>query len=79
MFDLKTGDVKEGSWIRTPPLISNVLRSIFRDADGLPTYPVRESNGMIQVLVNENARAQYEQKYWKGILDASGKSDGGYY
>lgn len=42
-------------------------------------YAVREAGGVMQVLVDVNARAQYETKYWKGILDASGKADGGYY
>lgn len=80
LFNLSTGDVKDTkSWIPTPAIVSNFLRFIFRDPQGVPTYPVREQNGMLQVLVNVNAREQYEKKYWKGVLDASGKADGSYY
>jgi hypothetical protein len=25
------------------------------------------------------AKAEFEKKFWKGILDAQGKADGGYY
>lgn len=79
-FDLRTGEVKDAkSWIPSPPLISNFLRVIFSEPQSIPTYLVRESSGMIQVQVNVNARAQYEEKYWKGILDATGKADNGYY
>ena len=45
----------------------------------LPTYPVRNSGGKIQVQINVNAKAQFESQYWRGILDAQGKVDGGYY
>jgi len=43
-------------------------------------YPVRKSlGGNIEVLINVNAQAQFEQSYWRGILDSQGKVDGGYY
>lgn len=80
LFDMKTGEVKDkASWVVSPPIISNAIRFLFPDPIGVPIYPVREENGVIQVCVNMNARGQYEQKYWKGILDASGKADGGYF
>lgn len=80
LFNLATGEVKDAkSWIVSPFLVSNILRFLFQEPIPLQTYPVRQEGGMLQVLVNINARAQYEQKYWKGILDATGKADGGYY
>ena len=42
-------------------------------------FPCRKSGGAVQALVNINAKAQFEQGYWRGILDAQGKVDGGYY
>ena len=69
----------KSSWIVSPPVISNILRFLFPEPAGVQSYNVRENNGMFQVCVNVNARAQYEQRYWKGILDATGKADGGYY
>ena len=38
-----------------------------------------EVNGVVQVLINVNAKAQFESNYWRGILDSQGKVDGGYY
>ena len=55
-----------------------ILRNVF-EPQGVYTYPVKSQGGKIQVQVNVNARAEYEQGYWKGILDAQGKSDGSYY
>merc|ERR1712194_399271 len=41
--------------------------------------PVRKQGGSVQVQINVNAKAQFESKYWRGVLDAQGKVDGGYY
>lgn len=79
LFRLSTGEVKEGSWISFPPLISSVLRLIFKNPAGVLSFPVREQNGMLQTCININARSEYEKAYWKGVLDASGKADGGYF
>ena len=53
------------------------------DARGLPhrafAVECRKSGNAIQVKVNVNAKAQFEEGYWRGILDAQGKTDGGYY
>lgn len=62
-----------------PIVISKLIRLVFSQPEGVPVYEIREVRGVMQVLVNVNARAQYEKKYWKGILDAAGKADGGYY
>lgn len=45
----------------------------------LQVFPVRSLGGKVQARVNVNAKAQFEQKYWRGVLDAQGKVDGGYY
>ena len=34
---------------------------------------VRESGGFVEVLLDVDAKAEFEKKYWKGILDAQGK------
>ena len=75
---METGKVK-GKWIPSPPVISNVLRFLFPDSIPIPTYPVREKDGAIEVLINIRAREQFEKQYWKGILDARGKADSSYY
>jgi len=45
----------------------------------MDTVQVRAKGGKVEALINVNAKAQFEQKYWRGILDAQGKVDGGYY
>ena len=40
---------------------------------------VRKQGSKVQALINVNAKAQFEQNYWRGILDSQGKVDGGYY
>ena len=40
---------------------------------------VRAKGGKVEALINVNAKAQFEQKYWRGVLDSQGKVDGGYY
>jgi nitrite reductase/ring-hydroxylating ferredoxin subunit len=76
VFDLKTGK-PVGSWCPSP--LGKLLYSRISSPTDLITFPVRKSGGAIQVLVNVNAKAQFESKYWRGVLDAQGKVDGGYY
>jgi len=46
----------------------------------VPVYPCRKGlGGNVEVLINANAKAQFEQNYWRGVLDSQGKVDGGYY
>ena len=40
---------------------------------------VKKTAKAIQVEVDVNYKAAYESNYWRGILDAQGKTDGGYY
>jgi nitrite reductase/ring-hydroxylating ferredoxin subunit len=74
-FSLKTGEVV-GQWC--PSGIGLLLGGLFEPA-GVPTYAVKKSGNAVQVQVDVNYKASYESNYWKGILDAQGKSDGTYY
>jgi hypothetical protein len=42
-------------------------------------FQSRVQGGNVQCLINVNAKAQFEQGYWRGVLDSQGKVDGGYY
>ena len=74
-FSLKTGEVV-GKWCPNFPF-SLLFAAI--EPVGLPVFKAKAGSGSVSVEVNTNARAQFEQGYWKGILDAQGKADGGYY
>ncbi|OSX70902.1 hypothetical protein BU14_0640s0008 [Porphyra umbilicalis] len=78
-WSLETGEVV-GQWMPSPPVVSSVLRLLFREPEGILTYPVRlTADSKIEVLVDADAKADFEKRYWKGVLDASGKANGGYY
>ena len=74
-FSLKTGEVV-GAWC--PAGIGKLLGGLF-DPIGVPIFPCKKSGSAIQVQVDVNAKANFESKYWSGILDAQGKSNGKYY
>lgn len=74
-FDLKTGEVV-GAWC--PSGIGKLLGGLFEPV-GVPVYPVKTSGKEVAVQVDVNYKANFEASYWKGILDAQGKSDGSYY
>jgi nitrite reductase/ring-hydroxylating ferredoxin subunit len=74
-FNMATGK-PEGKWC--PSLVGNLLGRLVTPTD-VPTFPVRDRGGKLQVQINKNAKAQFEQNYWRGVLDAQGKTDGGYY
>ena len=38
-----------------------------------PYRQVREQGGFIEVLLDVDAKTDFEKKYWKGVLDAQGK------
>ena len=77
-FDLESGQVV-GEWIPFPPVINNALKVVIGDPVDIATYPIRIKSNNIEVLVDVNYAKAYEQKYWKGILDAKGKETGEYY
>ena len=45
----------------------------------LAVFEVRSKGQNIEVLINTNLKADFEGKYWAGILDAQGKATGDYY
>lgn len=76
-FDLGTGKLT-GAWCPSPPIIGPLTGALKAPRD-LPVFPVRQRGGSIEVFVDLNARARFDSGFWKGILDAQGKADGGYY
>jgi nitrite reductase/ring-hydroxylating ferredoxin subunit len=75
-FRLSDGKV-DGTWCPSP--IGRLLIGRLTTPTDVPVFPVRSQGGKIQVNINVNAKAQFESKYWRGVLDAQGKVDGGYY
>lgn len=75
-FSLKTGKVS-GPWCPSP--LGKLIFGRLIAPQDVPVYKVRKQGGSVQVLINVNARAQFESNYWRGILDSQGKVDGGYY
>jgi nitrite reductase/ring-hydroxylating ferredoxin subunit len=76
VYSLKSGQIV-GDWC--PSILGRLLIGRLLGPQNLDVFPCRKGSGSVQVLVNVNAKAQFEQKYWRGILDAQGKVDGGYY
>jgi len=74
-FSLTTGEVV-GKWM---PSGLGILLGKVIEPTGIPTYKVKKTGAKIQVEVDVNYKANYESNYWRGILDAQGKTDGGYY
>uniref|UniRef100_A0A7S2FV96 Rieske domain-containing protein n=1 Tax=Florenciella parvula TaxID=236787 RepID=A0A7S2FV96_9STRA len=74
-FNLENGQV-EGKWC--PGGIGFIVGKLV-SAEGVPTYKVKKSGAFIQVEVDVAYKQNYESNYWRGILDAQGKTDGGYY
>merc|ERR1719460_2065177 len=75
-FSLKTGKII-GKWC--PSALGNLIIGRLLPPQNLDVFPCRKGAGSVQALVNVNAKAQFEQGYWRGILDSQGKVDGGYY
>ena len=72
---MKSGQVV-GPWCPNFPF--NFLFSVI-EPQGLPVFKCKTGGGAVQVEVDVNAKTNFESGYWKGILDAQGKTDGGYY
>merc|ERR1719378_1560219 len=72
-YDLKTGK-QTGKWCPYP--VGQLLIGRVTTPQDLEIYQVRKQGKSIQALINVNAKAQFEQKYWRGILDSQGKVDG---
>jgi nitrite reductase/ring-hydroxylating ferredoxin subunit len=74
-FDMKTGK-PVGPWCPGP--VGKIIGFLVGPTN-MFVYPVRKSGNKVQALINVNAKAQFEASYWRGVLDAQGKVDGGYY
>ena len=48
-------------------------------ANNIIKYPLRNKNGKLEVEVDVNVKDRFESQYWRGVLDAQGKTDGKYY
>jgi hypothetical protein len=75
-FNLKTGAVAEDEWCTSP--IGKIVGGLFEPA-GVPVYSCKTKGNVVEVQVDVNYKAAFESKYWTGILDAQGKSNGKYY
>merc|ERR1719426_14317 len=75
-FSLKTGKVS-GDWC--PNALGKLIFGRLIPPQDVPTFKVRKQGNVVQVLINVNAKAQFEFSYWRGVLDSQGKVDGGYY
>ena len=75
-YKLTTGKV-EGTWCPSP--IGRLIFGRLIKPTNVDVYKCRKQGGKVQALVNVNAKQQFESKYWRGVLDAQGKVDGGYY
>jgi nitrite reductase/ring-hydroxylating ferredoxin subunit len=74
-FNVRSGAV-EGPWCPNFPF--SILFSVIQPT-GLPVFKCKTGGGAVQVEVDVNAKTNFESGYWKGVLDAQGKTDGGYY
>ena len=75
-FSLKTGK-PVGKWCPAP--LGQLLIKRLIPPQEMLMFPVRRQGSAVQVLIDINAKAAFEANYWRGILDAQGKVDGGYY
>jgi nitrite reductase/ring-hydroxylating ferredoxin subunit len=76
-FDLKSGALV-GPWCPAPPLIGPLTGKL-KSPRSLQVFQCRNQGGKVQVLLDVNAKKRFDSNYWRGILDAQGKVDGGYY
>lgn len=74
-FSMKTGK-PVGPWCPGP--VGKIIGFLVSPTDMI-VFPVRKSGNQVQCLINVNAKKQFEASYWRGVLDAQGKVDGGYY
>ncbi|KAG5179067.1 ferredoxin component [Tribonema minus] len=77
-FSLETGELV-GDWCPFPPILGPLVLGKLEPPKNLAVFPVRAKGSNIEVLVNRNLKADFETKYWSGILDAQGKATGDYY
>lgn len=76
-WDLSTGNLA-GEWCPFPPLVGPLLGKL-QGPRQLTVFAVRQNGGEIEALLNVDAKSDYEQDYWFGLLDSKGKATGDYY
>lgn len=77
-FSLETGDLV-GDWCPFPPVLGPLVLGKLQPPRNLATFQVRSRGQDIEALINRNLKAEFESKYWAGLLDAQGKATGDYY
>lgn len=77
-FSLEDGKLV-GNWCPFPPVLGPLVLGKLEPPRDLAVFPVRATGGDVQVLINRNLKAEFETKYWSGLLDAQGKATGDYY
>jgi nitrite reductase/ring-hydroxylating ferredoxin subunit len=77
-FSLETGELV-GDWCPFPPVLGPLVLGKLQPPRDLAVFEVRSKGQNIEVLINKNLKADFEGKYWAGILDAQGKATGDYY
>lgn len=77
-FSLETGELV-GDWCPFPPVLGPLVLGKLQPPRDLAVFQVRSRGSDIEALVNVNLKADFESKYWAGLLDAQGKATGDYY
>jgi len=77
-FSLETGELV-GDWCPFPPVLGPLVLGKLQPPRDLAVFEVRSKGQNIEVLINKNLKADFEGKYWAGLLDAQGKATGDYY
>jgi len=77
-FSLESGELV-GDWCPFPPVLGPLVLGKLQPPRNLAVFPVRSRGSDIEALVNRNLKADFETKYWSGLLDATGKATGDYY
>merc|ERR1719183_238876 len=67
-----------GPWCPAPPLIGPLTGKL-KSERSLQVFQCRKAGDKVRVLLDVNAKKRFDSNYWRGILDAQGKVDGGYY
>ena len=60
-------------------MINNILRIVVGPDNKVIKYPLRNKGNKVQIEVDVNVKDRFESQYWRGLLDAQGKSDGSYF
>ncbi|CAM9575509.1 unnamed protein product [Chrysoparadoxa australica] len=80
-YNMKTGQAE--TWCTSLPgkVLGPLLSLAYPDEETrcVNTYQVRPKGAVLEVNVPKNAKGEFEEAYWTGILDARGKASGDYF